>query len=142
MAQNDFAEVSRQLEEIASELKAVTDPDRRRTLLREMSRLVERISTQPPKMIHTPGSLDSSEKEKERDYFSRSRFRLGVIRRKYIDALGERLYSVVRIRTLTPNRRMAILVRLRQNLFRFCRPPISSNIMPAKSVAVPATDMG
>jgi hypothetical protein len=58
MAQNDFAEVSRQLEEIASELKTVTDPDRRRTLLREMSRLVaeaERISSQPPKMNHKPG---------------------------------------------------------------------------------------
>ncbi len=55
MAQNDFAEVSRQLEEIASELKTSTDRERRRILLREMSRLVaeaERIGNQPPKMSH------------------------------------------------------------------------------------------
>jgi hypothetical protein len=48
MAQNDFAEVSRQLEEIASELKTVADPDRRRTLLREMSRLVAAAVNQQP----------------------------------------------------------------------------------------------
>jgi len=58
MAKDDFAEVQRKLEAIASELKAATDPERRRTLLREMSRLVaeaERISSQPPKMSHKPG---------------------------------------------------------------------------------------
>lgn len=65
MAQNDFAEVSRQLEEIASELKTVTDPDRRKTLLREMSRAVveaERIGGQPPKMNRKP--LTSRKKKK------------------------------------------------------------------------------
>jgi len=53
MPDDDFAEVQRQLESIASELKDAPDPERRRTLLREMSRLVpdaERISSQPPKM--------------------------------------------------------------------------------------------
>jgi hypothetical protein len=57
MTKDDFAEVQRQLEAIASELKTANDPDRRRTLLREMSRLVaeaERISSQPPKMNHKP----------------------------------------------------------------------------------------
>jgi hypothetical protein len=52
MAEDSFAEVQRQLEAIASELKTATEPKRRRTLLREMSRLVaeaERISSQPPK---------------------------------------------------------------------------------------------
>jgi hypothetical protein len=55
MPNDGFAEVQQKLEQIASELKTVTDADRRRTLLREMSRLVaeaERISSQPPKMIH------------------------------------------------------------------------------------------
>jgi hypothetical protein len=58
MSNDDFAEVQRQLEAIASELKTANDPDRRRTLLREMSRLVAeagRISSQPPKMGHKPG---------------------------------------------------------------------------------------
>jgi hypothetical protein len=53
MAKDDFAEVQRKLEATASELKTANDPDRRRTLLREMSRLAaeaERISSQPPKM--------------------------------------------------------------------------------------------
>jgi hypothetical protein len=53
MANDDFAEVQRKLEATASELKTANDPDRRRTLLREMSRLAaeaERISSQPPKM--------------------------------------------------------------------------------------------
>jgi hypothetical protein len=53
MAKDDFAEIQRKLEAITSELKTAHDPDRRRTLLREMSRLVaeaERISSQPPKM--------------------------------------------------------------------------------------------
>jgi hypothetical protein len=53
MAKDDFAEVQRKLEETASELKTAKDAERRRTLLREMSRLVaeaERISGQPPRM--------------------------------------------------------------------------------------------
>jgi hypothetical protein len=53
MTNHDFAKIQRQLEAITSELKTSNDPDRRRTLLREMSRLVaeaERISSQPPKM--------------------------------------------------------------------------------------------
>jgi hypothetical protein len=60
MAKDDFAEVQRKLEAIASELKAATDPEHIRTLLREMSRLVaeaERISSQPPKMGHKPGVI-------------------------------------------------------------------------------------
>ena len=55
MPYDGFAEVQRQLEAITLELKTENDPDRRRTLLREMSRLVgeaERISGQPPKMSH------------------------------------------------------------------------------------------
>jgi hypothetical protein len=55
MAKDDFAEVQRKLEETASELKTAKDPERRRTPLRDMSRLVaeaERISSQPPKMNH------------------------------------------------------------------------------------------
>jgi hypothetical protein len=52
MAKDDFAEIKRKLEAITSELKTASDPNRRRILLREMSRLVaaaERISSQPPK---------------------------------------------------------------------------------------------
>ena len=58
MDKDDFAEVQQKLEAITSELGTATDPERRRTLLREMSRLVaeaERISCQPPKMGHQPG---------------------------------------------------------------------------------------
>jgi hypothetical protein len=50
LVQNSFADVQRQLEETVSKLKTVRDPDRRRTLLREMRRLLaeaERISSQP-----------------------------------------------------------------------------------------------
>ena len=50
MPNDGFAKVQRQLEAITLELKTVNDPDRRRTLLREMSRLVgeaARISGQP-----------------------------------------------------------------------------------------------
>jgi hypothetical protein len=53
MAKDDFDEVQRQLEATTAELKTANDPNRRRVLLREMSRLVgeaERISSQPPKM--------------------------------------------------------------------------------------------
>jgi hypothetical protein len=53
MAKDDFAEIQRKLEAITSELKTANDPDRRRTLLREMSRLVaeaERVSSEPPKI--------------------------------------------------------------------------------------------
>jgi hypothetical protein len=60
MANDDFAEVQRQLEAITLELRTVNDSDRRRTLLREMSRLVgeaERISGQPPKMSHNPEQI-------------------------------------------------------------------------------------
>jgi hypothetical protein len=59
MAKDDFTEIQRQLEAITSELKTANDPDRRRTLLREMSRLVaeaERISNQPPKLRNIPRS--------------------------------------------------------------------------------------
>jgi hypothetical protein len=58
MPNDDFAEVQRQLEAVTLELKNENDPERRRRLLREMSRLVgeaERISGQPPKMSHKPG---------------------------------------------------------------------------------------
>jgi erythromycin esterase-like protein len=57
MAKDDFAEVQRKLEATASELKTANDPERRRALLREMSRLVaeaERISSQPPKLKDIP----------------------------------------------------------------------------------------
>jgi hypothetical protein len=57
MPSDDFAEIQRKLEAVALELKTATDPQRRRTLLREMNRLVaeaERISSQPPKMSHKP----------------------------------------------------------------------------------------
>jgi hypothetical protein len=60
MPNDDFAEVQRKLEAVTLELKTVNDPGRRRTLLREMSRLVaeaERISSQPPKMINKLGRL-------------------------------------------------------------------------------------
>jgi hypothetical protein len=40
MAKDDFAEIQRKLETIASELKTANDPVRRRTLLREMSQLL------------------------------------------------------------------------------------------------------
>jgi hypothetical protein len=57
MPNDDFAEVQRKLEAIASELKTSSDPAQRRELLRVMSRLVaeaERISSKPPKMGHKP----------------------------------------------------------------------------------------
>jgi hypothetical protein len=57
MPNDGFVEVQRQLEAISLELKNANDPERRRMLLREMSRLVgeaERISGQPPKMNHKP----------------------------------------------------------------------------------------
>jgi hypothetical protein len=60
MPNDKFDEVQRQLEAVTLELKEVTDPERRRTLLREMSRLVgeaERISSQPPKMSHDPEQI-------------------------------------------------------------------------------------
>jgi hypothetical protein len=56
---DSFHEVQEKLERIALELKTAADPERRRTLLREMSRLVaeaERISGQPPKMSQKPGT--------------------------------------------------------------------------------------
>jgi hypothetical protein len=59
MADDGFNEVQEQLEAAASELKTANDPDRRRMLLREMSRLLaeaERISSQPPKMRNVPRS--------------------------------------------------------------------------------------
>jgi hypothetical protein len=58
MANDGFAEVQRKLEAAAVELKTANDPERRRTLLREMSRLLseaQRISLQPPKMSKKPG---------------------------------------------------------------------------------------
>jgi hypothetical protein len=57
MAEDDFGEVQRKLEATASELKTANDPIRRRTLLREMSRLLaqaELISSQPPKIRKAP----------------------------------------------------------------------------------------
>jgi hypothetical protein len=54
MAHHGFNEVQQQLEAAASELKTANDPaERRRILLREMSRLLaeaERISSQPAKI--------------------------------------------------------------------------------------------
>ena len=53
MPNDDFAKIQQQLGAIAAELKTANNPDRRRTLLREMSRLVakaERISSLPPNM--------------------------------------------------------------------------------------------
>jgi hypothetical protein len=49
---DSFDEVHRKLEDIVSKLKSATDPTERRTLLREMSRLLaeaQRISFKPPK---------------------------------------------------------------------------------------------
>jgi hypothetical protein len=57
MTQNDFAEVQRQLEATASELKTANDPELRRKLLRKMSRLIaeaEQISSLPPKTSRKP----------------------------------------------------------------------------------------
>jgi hypothetical protein len=57
MANDDFAEVQRKLEAIASELKTARGPEQRRELLRVMSRLVaeaERISCQPPTIKKAP----------------------------------------------------------------------------------------
>jgi hypothetical protein len=57
MPNDDFAKIQQQLEAIAAELKTANNPDRRRTLLREMSRLVaeaERISSQPPNLSRKP----------------------------------------------------------------------------------------
>jgi hypothetical protein len=57
MAKDGFTEVQQKLEAIALELKNENDPDRRRTLLKEMSRLLaeaQRISGLPPKMNHKP----------------------------------------------------------------------------------------
>jgi hypothetical protein len=57
MAKDGFTEVQQKLETIALELKNENDPDRRRTLLKEMSRLLaeaQRISGQPPKMNREP----------------------------------------------------------------------------------------
>jgi hypothetical protein len=58
MTEDGFSEVQRQLEAAALELRSANDPERRRTLLREMSRLLseaQRISLQPPKMSKKPG---------------------------------------------------------------------------------------
>ena len=57
MAKDGFTEVQQKLEAIALEVKNENDPDRRRTLLKEMSRLLaeaQRISGLPPKMGHKP----------------------------------------------------------------------------------------
>ena len=57
MTEDGFAQVQRQLEAAASELKTATDPDRRKVLLREMSRLLaeaERVSFQFPKLSNKP----------------------------------------------------------------------------------------
>jgi len=59
MADDGFNEVQQQLEAAASELRTANDPERRRILLREMSRLLieaERISSQPAKMRNVPQS--------------------------------------------------------------------------------------
>jgi hypothetical protein len=52
MAEDGFSEVQQKLESIALELKNENDPDRRRTLLKEMGRLLaeaQRVSSQTPK---------------------------------------------------------------------------------------------
>ena len=57
MPNDDFAKIQQQLEAIAAELNTANNPDRRRTLLREMSRLVaeaERISSLPPNVSRKP----------------------------------------------------------------------------------------
>ena len=57
MANDVFAEIQPKLEAITLELKTANDPDRRKTLLKEMSRLLaeaERISGLPPTMSHKP----------------------------------------------------------------------------------------
>jgi len=57
MAKDGFTDVQQKLEEIALELKNENDPDRRKTLLKEMSQLLaeaQRISGLPPKMGHKP----------------------------------------------------------------------------------------
>jgi hypothetical protein len=46
MAKDGFAQVQRQLETITLELKTVNDPEHRRTLLREMSRLLAETERQ------------------------------------------------------------------------------------------------
>jgi hypothetical protein len=53
MAKDGFTEVQQKLEAIALELKNENDPDRGRTILKEMSQLLaeaQRISRQPPKI--------------------------------------------------------------------------------------------
>jgi hypothetical protein len=58
MPNDGFDKIQRKLEAVTLELKTVNNPERRRTRLREMSRLVgeaERISGQPPKMSHKLG---------------------------------------------------------------------------------------
>lgn len=60
MATDDFAEVQRQLEATPSELMTANDPERRRKLLREMSRLVaeaERISGSTTQKISQKGPM-------------------------------------------------------------------------------------
>jgi hypothetical protein len=57
MGKDGFSEVQQKLEAIALELKNENEPDRRRTLLKEMSRLLseaQRISGRPPKTSHNP----------------------------------------------------------------------------------------
>jgi hypothetical protein len=57
MAKDDFGKIQGHLEAITAELKSANDPERRRKLLREMSRLVaeaERISSQPPTIKKAP----------------------------------------------------------------------------------------
>jgi hypothetical protein len=57
MAHDVFAEIQPKLAAITLELKTANDPDRRRTLLKEMGRLLaeaQRISGLPPKTSHKP----------------------------------------------------------------------------------------
>jgi len=59
MANDGFNEVQQKLEAVTLELKNANDSQRRRTLLREMSRLIAeagRISSQPPKVRNVPQS--------------------------------------------------------------------------------------
>jgi len=57
MAKDGFTDVQQKLEAIGLELKNENDADRRRTLLKEMSRLLaeaQRISGLPTKTDHKP----------------------------------------------------------------------------------------
>jgi hypothetical protein len=78
MSNDDFAEVQRKLEAIASELKTAKRPEQRRELLRVMSRLVaeaERISRQPLEVSPKPEQPGLSKEKKSGNDSPRSLYR-------------------------------------------------------------------